>query len=130
MVAEIEKTAKPGTCLVCQCDLGFFRKLTKHRFCIDQHEQQYMAELKEVALGRLQSAGSRLTRHNKARVRISSGARAIKGKQGPRGRLQKLRSDRNEIHARIEPPQLKVPLFAERRQHLGLLLGGNISQTT
>jgi hypothetical protein len=68
MVAEIEKTSKPGTCLVCQRDLGFFRKLTKHRFCSDEHEQQYMAELKEVALGRLQSAGSRLTRDDKAHV--------------------------------------------------------------
>jgi hypothetical protein len=68
MVAEIEKTAKPGTCLVCQSELGFFRKLAKHRFCTDEHEQQYMAELKEVALGRLQNAGSRLTRDDKVHV--------------------------------------------------------------
>jgi hypothetical protein len=68
MVAEIEKIAKPGACLVCQRELGFFRKLAKHRFCTDEHEQQYMAELKEVALGRLQSAGPRLTRDDKAHV--------------------------------------------------------------
>ena len=68
MVVEIEKTAKAGKCLVCQCDLGFFRRLTKNRFCNDQHEEQYMDELKEVALGRLQSAGSRLTRHDETRV--------------------------------------------------------------
>jgi hypothetical protein len=68
MVAEIEKTAKPGACLVCQRELGFFRKLTKHRFCTDEHEHQYMAELKEVALGRLRNAGSRLTRADKVHV--------------------------------------------------------------
>ena len=68
MVAEIEKIVKPGACLVCQRELGFFRKLAKHRFCTDEHEQQYMAELKEVALGRLQNAGSRLTRDNKVHV--------------------------------------------------------------
>jgi hypothetical protein len=68
MVAEIEKTAKPGTCLVCRRDLGFFRKLTKHRFCSDEHEQQYMAELKEVALGRLRNAGSRLPRRDESLV--------------------------------------------------------------
>jgi hypothetical protein len=68
MVAEIEKTTKPGMCLVCQRELGFFRKLTKHRFCTDEHEEQYMAELKEVALGRLRNAGSRLTRDDKVQV--------------------------------------------------------------
>jgi hypothetical protein len=67
MVVEI-KGSKPGTCLVCQCNLGFFRRLTKNRFCTDEHEQQYMAELKEVALGRLRSAGFRLTRPDNARV--------------------------------------------------------------
>ena len=60
MRVKTEKPAKPGKCLVCQKDLGFFRKLTKNRFCTDEHEQQYMEELKSVALGRLQSAGSRL----------------------------------------------------------------------
>jgi hypothetical protein len=58
MVVKIEKTAKPGKCLVCQRDLGFFRRLTNQRFCTDEHEEQYMAELKEVGLGRLRSVGS------------------------------------------------------------------------
>ena len=53
---------------MCQCDLGFFRRLTKNRFCTDQHEEQYMAELKEVALGRLRNAGSRLALHDKTPV--------------------------------------------------------------
>jgi len=67
MVVEI-KASKPGTCLVCQCELGFFRRLTKNRFCTDQHEEQYMAELKEVALGRLRNAGSSLAPHEKTPV--------------------------------------------------------------
>jgi len=68
MVVEMGKTATPGKCLVCQHDLGFFRRLTKNRFCTDQHEEQYMAELKEVALGRLRSAGFKLARRDKAHV--------------------------------------------------------------
>jgi hypothetical protein len=67
MIVEI-KTSTPGKCLVCQCGLGFFRKLAKNRFCTDEHEQQYMAELKEVALGRLRNAGARLTHDDNARV--------------------------------------------------------------
>ena len=68
MVVELAKTAKPGACLVCRQDVGFFRRLTKNRFCSEQHEQQYMAQLKEVALGRLQTAGSRLASRDKAHV--------------------------------------------------------------
>jgi hypothetical protein len=68
MVVQIAKTSLPGKCLVCHCDLGFFRRLMKNRFCTGEHEQQYMAELREVALGRLRSAGSRLACQDKARV--------------------------------------------------------------
>ena len=68
MAVQIEQGAKPGECLVCHSDVGFFRRLAKKRFCTDEHEQQYLAELKEVALGRLRSAGSRLTRHDEAHV--------------------------------------------------------------
>jgi len=68
MVVEIAKTSTPGKCLVCECDLGFFRRLSKNRFCTDEHERQYLAELKEVALGRLRSAGSRIPSQDKARV--------------------------------------------------------------
>jgi hypothetical protein len=68
MVVEMEKTSKPGKCLVCQRGLGFFRRLTKQRFCTDEHEKQYLAELKEVALGRLRSAGSKLARRDEAHV--------------------------------------------------------------
>ena len=68
MVVEVEKTANPAACLLCQRDLGFFRRMSKNRFCTEEHEQQYMAELKEIALGRLRSAGSRLTRHDKTHV--------------------------------------------------------------
>ncbi len=63
-----KKAAKPGKCLVCQCDVGFFRRLTHNRFCTDAHEEQYLAELKEVAVGRLRTAGARLTRRDEAHV--------------------------------------------------------------
>jgi hypothetical protein len=68
MVLEIEKASKPGTCLVCQRDLGFFSRLTNNRFCTVEHEQQYMDELKEVALTRLRTAGSRLAHKSEAHV--------------------------------------------------------------
>ena len=68
MVVKIEKNAKAGKCLVCHGDLGFFRRLTHNRFCTDEHEAQYMAELKEVAVGRLRTAGSRLASRDAARV--------------------------------------------------------------
>jgi hypothetical protein len=68
MVVKIEKSSRAGKCLVCQRGLGFFRRLAKNCFCTDEHEQQYLAELKEVALGRLRVAASRLARHNEAHV--------------------------------------------------------------
>ena len=68
MVVKIEIASKLCTCLVCHCDLGLFRRLTKNRFCSDEHEEQYLAELKEVALARLRIAGSRLARQEKVHV--------------------------------------------------------------
>ncbi len=68
MVVKIEKKAKPGKCLVCQAEVGFFRRLAHRRFCCDEHEAQYLAELKDVAVGRLRSAGSRLAARHEARV--------------------------------------------------------------
>lgn len=68
MSGQIEKPRQAGRCLVCQKEVGFFRKLTKNRFCTDEHEQQYMDQLKYEALGRLQSAGARLTRPDKVHV--------------------------------------------------------------
>lgn len=68
MVVKIEKKAKPGKCLVCQAGVGFFRRLAHQRFCCDEHQEQYMAELKDVAVGRLRSAGSRLAARDEARI--------------------------------------------------------------
>lgn len=68
MVVKIAKSSKAGNCLICQRDVGFFRRLAKNRFCTDKHEQQYLADLSKVALGRLRSAGARLARHNEAHV--------------------------------------------------------------
>jgi len=68
MVVETEKTVKPGSCLMCHNDVGLFRRLTKNQFCTDKHEEEYMDELKEVALGRLLRARSRLTCRDKTGV--------------------------------------------------------------
>ena len=51
---------KRGKCLACDVKLGLFRKLSKKRFCSNDHELKYLTELKEIAVMRLRSAGLRL----------------------------------------------------------------------
>jgi hypothetical protein len=60
MGVKTEKGSKAGQCLVCQRDVGFFRKLANNRFCSAEHEEKYMAELKDLALGRLETARTRI----------------------------------------------------------------------
>lgn len=43
-------------CLGCQGEIGLFRRIARHRFCSDDHEHQYFAELDELAIQRLQMA--------------------------------------------------------------------------
>ena len=43
-------------CLACRKELGLFHRLAHHRFCSEQHEHVYLAELEEIALARLQGA--------------------------------------------------------------------------
>jgi hypothetical protein len=43
-------------CLACQSDIGLFRRLAHHRFCCDNHEAMYLAELQELAVTRLHNA--------------------------------------------------------------------------
>jgi hypothetical protein len=50
---------KGGNCLVCQQDVGIFRGLTKKLFCCTEHELQYLAKLKEIAVLRLDYARPR-----------------------------------------------------------------------
>lgn len=44
------------TCLACQKKLSLFRRLDRQRFCCDEHETVYLAELDKLAVERLQSA--------------------------------------------------------------------------
>ncbi len=43
-------------CLACQNDLTVFRRVARHRFCCQEHEQMYVAELQKIAVARLRSA--------------------------------------------------------------------------
>jgi len=54
--AERLRTNPAPKCLACQTELGVFHRFAHHRFCSEQHEQVYLAELEEVALARLQGA--------------------------------------------------------------------------
>lgn len=43
-------------CLACQEDLSLFRRLDRQRFCCEEHETLYLAELDKLAIERLQNA--------------------------------------------------------------------------
>jgi len=43
-------------CCECHGDIGLFRRLAQHRFCCDEHEERYLAELDKLGVARLQSA--------------------------------------------------------------------------
>jgi hypothetical protein len=49
-------TSQSRACLACQSDIGLFRRLAHHRFCCDNHEAMYLAELQELAVTRLHNA--------------------------------------------------------------------------
>jgi hypothetical protein len=44
------------SCLACLHEIGLFRRLAHHRFCCEQHESTYLAELERIAIERLHSA--------------------------------------------------------------------------
>jgi hypothetical protein len=50
------KSRKHANCLACQQPLGLMDRLAKRQFCCDEHEEQYQAKLKEIAVTRLQAA--------------------------------------------------------------------------
>lgn len=54
------KSRKDAKCLACQQRLGVFDKLAKRQFCCDEHEEQYLAKLKDIAVTRLHTAQVRL----------------------------------------------------------------------
>lgn len=44
------------TCLACQKKISLLRRLDRQRFCCDEHETVYLAELDKLAIERLQNA--------------------------------------------------------------------------
>jgi len=47
---------KRQACLGCQKEIGLFRRLAHHRFCCDEHEHLYFAEMDELGIERLRNA--------------------------------------------------------------------------
>lgn len=47
--------AKPK-CLLCDIELGFFRRIAHSRFCSAQHEETYWLQLQDLAIERLRNA--------------------------------------------------------------------------
>lgn len=65
----------PKTCLSCQGDITWFRRLSHHRFCSEEHQTQWLAEFEELAIERLQLAHNALadtSTHRKAPVHQES----------------------------------------------------------
>jgi hypothetical protein len=57
----VSKNSRKGAkCLACQQPLGVFDKLAKRQFCCDEHEEQYLVKLKDLAVTRLHTAQLRL----------------------------------------------------------------------
>jgi hypothetical protein len=42
-------------CLACQKSIGPVRRLSHHRFCCDEHQNEWLDELDEIAIDRLQA---------------------------------------------------------------------------
>jgi len=43
-------------CRCCHGDIGLFRRLACHRFCSDEHEHRYFAEMDQLGIERLRAA--------------------------------------------------------------------------
>jgi len=62
MNVKSEKSPRGGHCLVCDKGLGLFRRISGNKFCSKQHEEQYLADLRELAVSRLQHFGAESAR--------------------------------------------------------------------
>jgi len=49
-------TSSKLACLACMNEIGMFRRLAHQRFCCDEHESTYLAELEALAVRRLHDA--------------------------------------------------------------------------
>jgi hypothetical protein len=55
MHVKIRISLQGGKCLVCGKSVGFLRRRTGISLCCDEHEQQILSDLRELALGRLEA---------------------------------------------------------------------------
>ncbi len=55
---KIQKSPRSGQCIVCGKRLGLFRRLAGNTFCTTEHEDEYLADLRELALTRLHDASA------------------------------------------------------------------------
>jgi hypothetical protein len=63
------KSERPPSqrCLSCQKDIGWYRRLSNHRFCCEKHESEWLEELEELAIRRLQMARNAVPEFNMPR---------------------------------------------------------------
>jgi len=57
---KIRNEAHDRPCLFCGGELRLFRRLVRKPFCSEEHERKYLAELGQIGIMRLQTAGLRL----------------------------------------------------------------------
>ena len=62
MDLKSEKSRRRGHCLVCGKGVGLFRRISGNKFCSKQHEERYLADLRELAVSRLQHFGAESAR--------------------------------------------------------------------
>ena len=68
MCVSVAEAPKGRSCLVCGSPLGILRRMSRKRFCCDEHQEQYLDELKQIAVERLQTARQRLDSTRSRRV--------------------------------------------------------------
>jgi hypothetical protein len=56
MRLRIQKSPLSGQCLVCGKDLGLLRRLQGAAFCSEEHQEQFLNDLGELGVTRLQDA--------------------------------------------------------------------------
>jgi hypothetical protein len=59
--ADKEYRVSNSTCLYCDCKLGFLKRFGDHKFCSDQHRDEFQKRADKRAVGRLMDAASAST---------------------------------------------------------------------
>jgi hypothetical protein len=56
---KIRISLQRDQCLLCGKRLGFLRRLTGSTVCCDEHEQEFLADLRALAITRLEGAAEK-----------------------------------------------------------------------